>query len=148
MPMEKGAHKRRKKAPCDVITPKTKNEKFLAKGLGFKRFYGGVKREWLVFAVDMHSPEKSGYLVEQAKQMWTRPLFTSKIKNAHIVKATDEEVGDILLRMRSYMNQRLYLVPIEKAEAESFVKSCQPLPYDDKEIKINLRKNGRIKFYD
>lgn len=148
MPMEKGAHKRRKKAPYDVILPKTKNEKFLAKGLGMHRFYGGKKREWLVFAIDMHSPEKSGYLMEQAKQMWTRPRFTAKIKEALIIKATDEEIGDVLLNKRAYVNQRLYLVPIDKEEALSFVKSCQPLPYDEKEVKMNLRKNGRIKFYD
>ena len=134
-----------KRSMCDSSRKGYLNPLF-DKGYGFKPEYDGRTCLWVIYVVDMHIPSKSGFLMQQAEALWRRPRFTTHLHEAWKKRCTGEQILDLIASHSENMNPRLFLVPMSYKEIEHYKKSADPLPYDESQVKKNL-KNAEIKFF-
>lgn len=108
-----------------------------------KRFYGGQRYWYVIYAIDMHNIKMSGFIQEQKKSPWKDAILTVYVSRAKKVALTEEGSLDFILKLQRATNPRLFLVPLKLDEIKSYIEHAQPLPYDIGEI----RKTSKIEYF-
>lgn len=112
-----------------------------------KRFYGGRRYWYVIYAIDMKNVKESGFLQEKAEREYIEPMLTPFVNKAKPLALTEEGAYDFILRLKSQTNPRLFLVPIKIDEIKTFQEYSRPLYYDKGEVRKRLLKNGKIEYF-
>lgn len=112
-----------------------------------KRFYGGKRYWYVIYAIDMHNVKQSGFLQEKAERTYIDPMLTTFVSKAKRLPLTEEGAYDFILRLKAQTNPRLFLVPLKLDELQSYQEFANELYYEDKAVRKRLKKDGKIEYF-
>lgn len=112
-----------------------------------KRFYGGKRYWYVIYAIDMHNVKQSGFLQEKAEKTYIEPMLTTFVSKAKKLPLTEEGAYDFILRLKAQTNPRLFLVPLKLDEIKSYQEFANELYYEDKAVRKRLKRDGKIEYF-
>ena len=100
------------------------------------------REEYLVYLINLYAPTKSGYLVEQPRQMWRKPMVCINPDLAYVCLVAPQDVWELTLRRQSIVPRYYAVMLIPKAEAKRWYGNRSA--YKDT---ATAKVSGEIKYY-